>query len=82
MVTANGGVELAVPAGSYRVAAESGNGERNIGVENDPSGDHRLTVTTSTRRHRQVLLIPALPSVSERTGAARRNRMTARGSGR
>jgi len=45
--TSNGGAELAVPAGSYQVAAKSGNGSREIGVENDPSGDHRLTVVTS-----------------------------------
>lgn len=44
--TSNGGIVLAVPPGRYRVSAKTDNGDREIGVANDPSGDHTLDLTT------------------------------------
>lgn len=45
--TSNGDVDVAVPAGSYRVTAKSDNGSKDIGIGNDPSGDHRLSLVTN-----------------------------------
>ncbi|WP_131737612.1 DUF4097 family beta strand repeat-containing protein [Actinomadura roseirufa] len=45
--TSNGSVTLTVPTGRYQVAARNSNGDKNLGVPNDPNGDHRLDATTS-----------------------------------
>lgn len=45
--TSNGKITLTVPDAGYRVTADTSNGDKNIGVRNDPSGRHRLGLTTS-----------------------------------
>ncbi|WP_207933508.1 DUF4097 family beta strand repeat-containing protein [Actinomadura sp. GC306] len=45
--TSNGEITVTVPAGSYRVAARTGNGDREIGVPNTPSARYGLDLTTS-----------------------------------
>ncbi|UNO39990.1 DUF4097 family beta strand repeat-containing protein [Streptomyces sp. MST-110588] len=44
--TTNGAVSLTVPAGRYRISAKNDNGHQSIGIPNDPSGDHRIDLTT------------------------------------
>ncbi|GAA2469746.1 DUF4097 family beta strand repeat-containing protein [Streptomyces thermolineatus] len=45
--TSNGAVELTLPAGRYRVSATTSNGEKDIGVPDDPAGKHRIDLVTS-----------------------------------
>ncbi|MGW5123784.1 DUF4097 family beta strand repeat-containing protein [Streptomyces sp. NPDC004069] len=45
--TSNGHISLTVPEARYKVTAKAGNGARNIDVTDDPSGEHRLDLTTS-----------------------------------
>ena len=46
--TSNGAIDLEVPAGgSYRVTTETSNGREDIGVANDPDGEHTLELRTS-----------------------------------
>jgi hypothetical protein len=44
--TSNGAITITVPDGSYQVSAETGNGSTNIGVADDPAGEHLLELTT------------------------------------
>ncbi|GAA2385570.1 hypothetical protein GCM10010420_05140 [Streptomyces glaucosporus] len=44
--TSNGDVVLTVPGARYRVTADSDNGDRNIGVDDDPSGPYTLDLAT------------------------------------
>ncbi|MFI2608898.1 DUF4097 family beta strand repeat-containing protein [Kitasatospora sp. NPDC018619] len=48
--TSNGAVTLVVPAAAYRVSARTGNGHRDIGVPDDPSGPYRLDLSTGNGR--------------------------------
>ncbi|WP_026412567.1 DUF4097 family beta strand repeat-containing protein [Actinomadura oligospora] len=49
--TSNGAITLTVPKdGRYQVTTHTSNGKRDIGVPNDPSGRHRLDLTTSNGR--------------------------------
>jgi len=45
--TSNGAIDLSVPRGGYRVSADTANGDKSIGVGNDPSSAHRLQLSTS-----------------------------------
>ncbi|MGW7490932.1 DUF4097 family beta strand repeat-containing protein [Streptomyces sp. NPDC054786] len=45
--TSNGGITLRLPKGPYRVAAETSNGAKHIGVAQDPAGRFHLDLTTS-----------------------------------
>ncbi|MFK0259058.1 DUF4097 family beta strand repeat-containing protein [Streptomyces sp. NPDC090445] len=44
--TSNGDVTLTVPRAGYRVAVDSGHGDRTIDVPNDPNGTYELRVRT------------------------------------
>ncbi|MEU2117668.1 DUF4097 family beta strand repeat-containing protein [Streptomyces sp. NPDC016459] len=44
--TTNGGVKLTLPDSSYRLLVQTGNGNKDINVRNEPSGDHRIEVTS------------------------------------
>ncbi|MFF7725555.1 DUF4097 family beta strand repeat-containing protein [Streptomyces sp. NPDC008001] len=44
----SGAVTLTVPDAAYQVTTKSGSGGTDIGVTNDPSGPHRLDLTTSS----------------------------------
>ncbi|MFD1322894.1 DUF4097 family beta strand repeat-containing protein [Micromonospora sonneratiae] len=46
--TASGEVELAVPPGSYRVSVNTGTGDKNVGVSNDPTATLHLDVKTGS----------------------------------
>ncbi|MEK8226823.1 hypothetical protein NKG05_13160 [Oerskovia sp. M15] len=48
--TDNGAVRLTVPAGSYRVSAETDNGSTDVSVRDDPDGEFHLDVSTSNGR--------------------------------
>lgn len=43
----NGDVSVSVPAGRYRVTAETTRGDRNVSVNSDPAGTHQLDVRTT-----------------------------------
>jgi putative adhesin len=45
--TSNGAVSVTAPDGRYDVSARTGNGHKDIGVRDDPSGDHTLDLTTT-----------------------------------
>ncbi|MCC5581669.1 DUF4097 family beta strand repeat protein [Microtetraspora sp. AC03309] len=45
--TSNGGITLTVPAGRYKVSARTQNGGKDIGVSDDPAGEHQLDLSTS-----------------------------------
>lgn len=45
--TDNGEVTVTMPAGRYRVSTHTGNGDRRLGIPNDPSAGYRLDVSTS-----------------------------------
>ncbi|MFP5023261.1 DUF4097 family beta strand repeat-containing protein [Pseudonocardia phyllosphaerae] len=45
--TSNGEIGLTVPSGSYRVTTRTTNGDEQVDVPDDPSGTHRLDLTTS-----------------------------------
>ncbi|WP_067450599.1 DUF4097 family beta strand repeat-containing protein [Actinomadura macra] len=45
--TSNGDVTIAVPAGRYQLTTHTNNGDRDIDLTNDPSGQHRIDVSTS-----------------------------------
>lgn len=45
--TSNGAVSVTVPDGRYRVSARTSNGEKDIGVRNDPSADSELDLHTT-----------------------------------
>lgn len=46
--TGSGNVDLAVPAGSYRVDARTGSGERTLGVASSPTGKFLLDLETGS----------------------------------
>ncbi|MFG3052740.1 DUF4097 domain-containing protein [Kitasatospora sp. NPDC048239] len=48
--TSNGAISLTVPAATYKVAAQTSNGRKEIGVTNDPAGRYQLDLTTSNGR--------------------------------
>ncbi|MFJ6379346.1 DUF4097 family beta strand repeat-containing protein [Kitasatospora sp. NPDC092039] len=48
--TSNGAITLVVPAAKYKVSAKTGNGHKDIGVSDDPSGQYQLTLSTSNGR--------------------------------
>ncbi|MET8544854.1 DUF4097 family beta strand repeat-containing protein [Kitasatospora sp. NPDC004799] len=48
--TSNGAITLTVPAAKYKVSAKTGNGHKDIGVSDDPSGQYQLTLSTSNGR--------------------------------
>ena len=45
--TSNGAITLTVPSGDYRVSADTTHGDKDIGVRDDPSAEHRLALVTS-----------------------------------
>lgn len=45
--TDNGEVSVTMPAGRYRVSTNTGDGDRRLGIPNDPSAKYRLDVSTS-----------------------------------
>ncbi|MFI2368429.1 DUF4097 family beta strand repeat-containing protein [Streptomyces sp. NPDC018833] len=45
--TSNGDITLTVPDAGYKVTTQSNNGDKNIDVTNDPSGEYQLDLTTS-----------------------------------
>ncbi|NLU74084.1 DUF4097 family beta strand repeat protein [Streptomyces sp. HNM0575] len=45
--TSNGAVSVTAPDGSYNVSARTSNGDRHIGLRDDPSGDHTLDLSTT-----------------------------------
>ncbi|MGI5466936.1 DUF4097 family beta strand repeat-containing protein [Streptomyces sp. CA-132043] len=45
--TSNGAITLTVPAARYDVSARTSNGDKRIGVSDDPDGRYRLDLTTS-----------------------------------
>lgn len=45
--TSNGGVSVTVPDGRYKVSSRTSNGHKDIGLRDDPSGDHSLDLETS-----------------------------------
>nr|WP_244994522.1 DUF4097 family beta strand repeat-containing protein [Actinomadura coerulea] len=45
--TDNGEVTVTMPAGRYRVSTHTGDGDRRLGIPNDPSAEFRLDVSTS-----------------------------------
>jgi hypothetical protein len=45
--TSNGAVSVTVPDGRYKVSSKTSNGKKNIGLRNDPAGDHTLDLETS-----------------------------------
>ncbi|MFE6102928.1 DUF4097 domain-containing protein [Streptomyces laurentii] len=45
--TTNGTIDLKVPGTGYRIDARTTNGEKRIGLTDDPAGPHRLTLKTS-----------------------------------
>ena len=45
--TDNGEVTVTMPAGRYRVSTHTGDGDRRLGIPNDPSAEYRLDVSTS-----------------------------------
>ncbi|MEV4337046.1 DUF4097 family beta strand repeat-containing protein [Streptomyces sp. NPDC049590] len=45
--TSNGSITLTLPRAGYRVTAETNNGDKNIDVPNDPSGQYELGLKTS-----------------------------------
>jgi hypothetical protein len=45
--TSNGAVSVTAPDGRYRVSARTGNGDKSIGLRDEPSGDHTLDLTTT-----------------------------------
>jgi len=45
--TSNGDVTVTVPAGAYRVATYTNNGDRDVAVTDDPSAAHSLDLRTS-----------------------------------
>ncbi|MFI9076189.1 DUF4097 family beta strand repeat-containing protein [Streptomyces sioyaensis] len=45
--TSNGSITVTVPKAHYRVSAETSNGDKHLGVVQDPAGRYRLDLTTS-----------------------------------
>ncbi|OEU86639.1 hypothetical protein DB35_23425 [Streptomyces abyssalis] len=45
--TSNGAVSVTAPDGRYKVSARTSNGDKHIGLRDDPSGDHELDLTTT-----------------------------------
>ncbi|MFG2115058.1 DUF4097 domain-containing protein [Streptomyces sp. NPDC048718] len=45
--TTNGSIALKVPGTGYRIAARTSNGDKRIGLPDDPAGLHRLTLKSS-----------------------------------
>ena len=45
--TSNGAISVTAPDGSYKVSAHTSNGDKKIGVRDDPSGDHELDLATT-----------------------------------
>lgn len=45
--TSNGGITVTVPGGRYQVAAKTNNGDKKVGIADDPGGAHKLDLTTS-----------------------------------
>lgn len=45
--TDNGDITATVPAGTYRVSTATDNGDLDIGIADDPDGEHRIDLTTS-----------------------------------
>ncbi|MFE4361038.1 hypothetical protein DR950_12780 [Kitasatospora xanthocidica] len=48
--TSNGAITLVVPSATYKVSAKTGNGHKDIGVSDDPSGRYQLDLSTSNGR--------------------------------
>lgn len=44
--TSNGAISVTAPDARYKVSARTSNGRKNLGVRDDPSGDHTLDLTT------------------------------------
>ncbi|MFH8978535.1 DUF4097 family beta strand repeat-containing protein [Streptomyces sp. NPDC017890] len=44
--TSNGEQTVRLPDSTYRISVKTGNGDENIGVRNDPSGAHRIDLTS------------------------------------
>ncbi|MFI5747138.1 DUF4097 family beta strand repeat-containing protein [Streptomyces sp. NPDC051644] len=45
--TSNGAIVVTAPAGRYVVAASTDHGHEDIGIANDPAGDHRIDLATA-----------------------------------
>ncbi|MEU9619196.1 MULTISPECIES: DUF4097 family beta strand repeat-containing protein [unclassified Streptomyces] len=45
--TSNGAIVVTVPTGRYRVTASTHHGHKNIGIANDPAGEHEIDLTTA-----------------------------------
>lgn len=45
--SSNGAISLTVPKDRYRLLADTDNGDKTVGVTNDPSAAHRLDLSTS-----------------------------------
>lgn len=45
--TSNGAVSVTVPDGRYKVSSRTSNGHKDIGLRDDPSGEHALDLETS-----------------------------------
>jgi hypothetical protein len=44
--TGNGGLTVNLPDSTYRISVKTGNGDKDIGVPDDPSGRHRIDLTS------------------------------------
>ncbi|EXU66166.1 hypothetical protein Z951_21460 [Streptomyces sp. PRh5] len=44
--TSNGELTVNVPDSSYRISVKTGNGDKHLGIHNDPAGQHRLDLTS------------------------------------